>query len=430
MATYDDITAIARLTPTALQQPHGSGIGDCFTCDFMAPNRPVVITECLTRDWPARRVWLDADGAPDLDALSARFGSATVPVTDCDSQCCTTMRFADFARYWRDRQHDGRCASPATRPLLYLKDWHMARRFPDHGAYATPALFRDDWMPGATDADASDDDHRFVYMGPAGSWTPLHADVLRSYSWSSNVCGTKRWILLPPDQAPLLLGMRGRLPTRVDDDAYDRHEFPQLHRARRIEVLQGPGETIFVPSGWYHQVHNLTDAISINHNWFNAYNVHHVWRLLQDDLRRVCGELEDCRAVLERCGEWSDTCESMLRANSGFSMADFAHLIVRRLDAAAAAFAAQRPDDLRVRPAAAFVSERVYSVLHEMVQAATQFGLDGTAFAALADHAARTVHAIRRSGNYREDSVACVHQPGPAGSVDLEAVLAAIMRSR
>lgn len=43
-------------------------------------------------------------------------------------------------------------------------------------------------------------DHRFVYMGPRGSWTALHADVLRSFSWSFNVCGRKRWLLFPPQQ--------------------------------------------------------------------------------------------------------------------------------------------------------------------------------------------------------------------------------------
>jgi hypothetical protein len=46
-------------------------------------------------------------------------------------------------------------------------------------------------------------DHRFVYMGPRGSWTALHADVLRSFSWSFNVCGRKRWLLFPPKQVPL-----------------------------------------------------------------------------------------------------------------------------------------------------------------------------------------------------------------------------------
>ena len=31
-----------------------------------------------------------------------------------------------------------------------------------------------------------------------------------------------------------------------------------------LQVVQEPGEILFVPSGWYHQVENATDAISIN----------------------------------------------------------------------------------------------------------------------------------------------------------------------
>ena len=43
-----------------------------------------------------------------------------------------------------------------------------------------------------------------------GSWTPLHADVLRSYSWSANVAGAKRWLLLPPAHTHLLYDRFGR----------------------------------------------------------------------------------------------------------------------------------------------------------------------------------------------------------------------------
>ena len=40
-----------------------------------------------------------------------------------------------------------------------------------------------------------------------------------------------------------------------------------------IEIIQRSGELLFVPSGWFHEVENLTDCISINHNWLNAHNV-------------------------------------------------------------------------------------------------------------------------------------------------------------
>ena len=39
--------------------------------------------------------------------------------------------------------------------------------------------------------------------------------------------------------------------------------FPEAH-AQMIEVVQEAGETIFVPSGWHHEVLNLDDCISIS----------------------------------------------------------------------------------------------------------------------------------------------------------------------
>ena len=43
-----------------------------------------------------------------------------------------------------------------------------------------------------------------------GTWTPLHADVMRSYSWSTNVAGRKRWLLLPPCHTHLLYDRFGQ----------------------------------------------------------------------------------------------------------------------------------------------------------------------------------------------------------------------------
>lgn len=50
----------------------------------------------------------------------------------------------------------------------------------------------DEPAPWRVQAQVGASDYRFVYVGPAGSWTPLHSDVLRSYSWSANVGGRKR----------------------------------------------------------------------------------------------------------------------------------------------------------------------------------------------------------------------------------------------
>jgi hypothetical protein len=62
--------------------------------------------------------------------------------------------------------------------------------------------------------------------------------------------------------------------------------YPGLERARKhaLEIIQQPGETIFVPSGWHHTVENMAPTLSINHNWFNGANVRWSWEKLRVEL--------------------------------------------------------------------------------------------------------------------------------------------------
>ena len=52
------------------------------------------------------------------------------------------------------------------------------------------------------------------------------------------------------------------------------------------------------PSGWYHQVENLTDCISINHNWCNAVNLPALYTSMCHEVVRVEAALEDVRDML------------------------------------------------------------------------------------------------------------------------------------
>ena len=74
-------------------------------------------------------------------------------------------------------------------------------------------------------------------------------------------CRNKRWYLYPPNTEDIC-----RVPTLL-----------KAAKSRTvegmIEVVQEPGELIFVPSGWYHEVYNETSSVSINHNWINENNI-------------------------------------------------------------------------------------------------------------------------------------------------------------
>lgn len=80
-------------------------------------------------------------------------------------------------------------------------------------------------------------------------------------------------------------------------------------------MIQNPGEAVFVPSGWYHQVWNLEDTISVNHNWVNGCNINTVWESLKNNLKITKKEIEDCRDM----DNFEEHCQVMLNAHFGMN---------------------------------------------------------------------------------------------------------------
>eukprot|EP00802_Teleaulax_amphioxeia_P010629 Tamp_10657.p1 GENE.Tamp_10657~~Tamp_10657.p1 ORF type:complete len:562 (+),score=108.24 Tamp_10657:2-1687(+) len=253
--------------------------------------------------WRAWREWVTEDGALNSRLLRDKFGHVCVTAHNCarrvrgmDELMTRQMTVAQFLDWWDGPRAAGNGADV---DLFYLKDWNFAKEFPGYGLYVCPPWFEEDWLNEYEAAGASD--HRFVYLGPAGSYTPLHRDTLHSFSWSANVSGTKMWWMLPPQCTAALHDGEGK--QLFDVRQVDEARFPLFKAAAAkhlIHFQQAPGEIVFVPSGWWHQVENLTDALSINHNWVNAANVGHSWRLLQDTRTKIASELPlDCEETYE-----------------------------------------------------------------------------------------------------------------------------------
>ena len=299
---------------------------EAFRAEFMSKNLPVMISG-LTDDWRARREWVTKNGQPDVVAMAERFGDAKVLVVDCDEQIDTDLKrrempFREFAGWWRRSEGRKRASAGAdTREKLYVKDWNFVRDFPAYRAYDTPPHVRDDWLNAESkedDANENEDDEeteteehsvahdstrlrpgsfRFVYCGVEGTWTPMHVDVARSYSWSVNVCGRKKWLMVPPSRAKYLRRRdgSGRLIPDIRAARLEafRAEYPDAARAAPITVDQPPGALLFVPSCWAHQVHNETDCVSINHNWFNDCAFGAAAAYLRNELRLIRNGLPD-----------------------------------------------------------------------------------------------------------------------------------------
>ncbi|XAR50213.1 hypothetical protein NMG60_11004479 [Bertholletia excelsa] len=313
-----------------------------FAEQYLAKNQPVVLTG-LMDDWRACKDWVLHDGRPNLRFFSTHFGKSKVQVADCGSREFTDqkrveMSVSEFVDYWLEfsiegvnngsvREHHGK--SP-----LYLKDWHFVKEYPEYLAYSNPLFFHDDWLNLYLDKyrmhndpttyqeknEISCSDYRFVYMGAKGTWTPLHADVFRSYSWSANVCGKKQWYFLSPAQYHLVFDRNLKYSVYDIFEDVNKMKFPGSDKAIWLECTQERNEIIFVPSGWYHQVHNLEDTISINHNWFNAHNLSWVWDLLLRDYKEAKEYIEDIKDI---CDDFEGLCQRNLAANTGMNFHDF-----------------------------------------------------------------------------------------------------------
>ncbi|ORX72663.1 Clavaminate synthase-like protein [Linderina pennispora] len=262
--------------------------------------------------WAARRDWV-TNGRPNFAKLRELYGECQVPVAESDTayfsdQKRTTMRFSEFLDAWQ--------TEPERK--LYCKDWHFVQANPQYRAYDVLPHLSDDWINLFYDDHPEfSDDYRFSYMGGEGSWTPFHEDVYRSYSWSANICGEKHWLFVPPGQTHLFTDACGNWIYNLLD--YDTKQFPHAHKLQIIEAVQRPGETVFVPSGWWHQVRNVGDTISINHNWANEFNILHMYQRLRSDLDSVLHALRD---VADMDG-FDEHAQVVLRADSGTDYSRF-----------------------------------------------------------------------------------------------------------
>jgi oxalate decarboxylase/phosphoglucose isomerase-like protein (cupin superfamily) len=59
-----------------------------------------------------------------------------------------------------------------------------------------------------------------------------------------------------------------------------------------MEVIQRPGEIIFVPHGWFHVVLNLEDSFAVTHNYVSETNLYHVMKFLDQKPDQVSGVSE------------------------------------------------------------------------------------------------------------------------------------------
>ncbi|KAL4001865.1 JmjC domain hydroxylase family protein [Acanthocheilonema viteae] len=296
--------------------------------DFMLQNQPCKMYTKTIAKWKSRQQWvkcMNGKNIINVEFFIKQYGHMEVPLvkkrTDKRIENCQKTKLKDYIEMMQK--------SDGSNNIGYAKDWHFQQESGTaYEMYELPSVLRFDWINNeiwSNDKRNQLGDYRFVYFGAKNTWTPFHADVMSSYSWSANICGRKLWYFVQPNNEECFRIDRN---TFLEDIRTVQDKWP---KANVISFIQEEGEIVFVPSNWYHQVHNLEDTVSINHNFINASNADLIVELIIKRLMDIDRELADCRSCFSSA-EYSSYREKILAADIRVNLAQFSSLLQLIID--------------------------------------------------------------------------------------------------
>lgn len=215
---------------------------ETFAEEYLKPMKPVVFTD-LTASWPARQRWT-------IEHFKDQYGHLRVPVVSNNYSkpgkgYMTPDRVISFKEFLEIIE------SGPTDLRIFL--WNIFK--------AAPELRHDFQIPNIMDGFV--DEMPFMFFGGEGAKVALHFDIDMSHVFLNQIHGRKRVMLFPPDQSRNLYRHPFTVASYVDLNHPDYEKYPALSKVKGYEVMLQPGDTIFMPSGYWHYIEYTDGGYSI-----------------------------------------------------------------------------------------------------------------------------------------------------------------------
>jgi hypothetical protein len=227
-----------------------------YVREYVDPLKPVIITGALEH-WPARSKWT-LDFFHDYGNL----------ILEIDGRHLSMAQLIAEVR-----------SSTPQAPAPYLRNYEV-KHLPEAlqaDIAPMPSCTGPNWLEHPLITSRASLTFIELYIGGEGAKFPvLHYDGLHTHAFLMQIQGVKEYIGFAPDQTPYMYSRSGPGQPNIseinDIENWDTNRFALFGKAKGIRFTLHPGETLFVPSGWWHTARILSPSITISINGANAAN--------------------------------------------------------------------------------------------------------------------------------------------------------------
>lgn len=223
---------------------------DEFVQEYASVGKPVIITDVM-QDWKAMKKWT-------LNFFKSQYGSIEYVVKNDKNEERALMTIADYIDYMSVKDSD---------ECLYLANW-VVSYYPELlEDYKEPVYFSN-WFQRLPRKllQKYEYDNPEIFIGHKGTSVGLHKDPSSCAAWLGLISGRKKIIFFTPDQKDVLY------EGKIDAFNPNLEKFPLYAKAKPVEVTLEPGEIIYIPPNWWHQVKNLENSIGMGNIFVNECN--------------------------------------------------------------------------------------------------------------------------------------------------------------
>jgi hypothetical protein len=221
-----------------------------FGEEYLKKGKPVIFTD-LVSDWPTVDKW-------SFDYLISEYGTMNVPVCDNSfrepgkkylSPNLREMPFGEYLSLIQEKPTD-------LRIFLYNIMAHA------------PGMANDVRIPTIMDGFVKN--MPFMFFGGKGSYVGLHYDLDCSNVFLTQFQTRKRVVLFSPEQSRALYQHPFTVQSQIDIKNPDYAKYPAARVIEGYECILTHGETLFMPSRYWHYIEYVEAGFSVSLRAFSS----------------------------------------------------------------------------------------------------------------------------------------------------------------